>query len=167
MKSVHSLARALRLMNEWRDTALVTCLVVVVGTRPVDIEFGATVWAVREFGRSVAWAIAPEPAIVGGPRPPDGEQVSWAAMTIVNLVPAVLACAQGRVDVILGLNICAAVGTGLIAGGPAGVLRTYERVWDWPRRRGGGGPTETERLAGAIGRFAARLRPAKPVLAPA
>ncbi|MFA6279473.1 MAG: hypothetical protein WC612_01590 [Bdellovibrionales bacterium] len=164
-----------RLANEWRDTltygALLTGAVVnaYYGNPISPLNFVALAIA-REVGRAASWYCFPDTCLAGngGEKRRSTMQCVFAAGTLfsglcvaLNLSPALRSPIDGY-SVALSLVTC--LTDCYIAGGSKEVLATYEYMWDWPRKRGGGG--QTERFKEGVRGLTLKLTPARQAPSP-
>ena len=172
-----------RLLNEWRDTAFLVCTVAATLDSPAMIAergFGVAlspvaffvVHAVREGVRAAAWAIAPPLTPVGGERPPLSREqaIGTAGFSVMAVnVGASLATLPSLQGPGMGFPLIVALGSSLCAwaisyrlGGFGPIVNGYRVMWDWPRKRDGGGGTETRQLQQSASKLVRALMPLRP-----
>lgn len=154
---VNQFRAAGRLVNEWRDTLTYAAVASYAAYNVLHsghpgaalpnvlhkvMEF--SFW--REAGRSYSWSGANEHRVVGDVFVPLDHQklvnAARAACFVANGIEWATSGTFGMaVNVFFTGAFCA------LAGGPREVVEAYiETMWDWPRKKGGRGPTQTEKL---------------------
>jgi hypothetical protein len=148
---------AARLANEWRDTITYTAGTVVAAyeTMKTGSATGTLVcmWA-RETSRFLAWRFGNDEKQIVGAKTirKDKNKLStaalagaWAILLSENLLRQ--ATGIGHLDLLAGSDAMFLTFITGIAGGPREVLKAYaETMWDYPREKGGGGTTQTQKL---------------------
>ena len=164
-----------RLANEWRDTltygALLTGAVANAyfgNPVPSDKIFSCVV--LRETVRSASWHMSGDTCLAG-----EGDGKSRPRSQCV-LAAASVACGLGAISLgtqlpfmpEVGVFMALCMGSHLLygrrAGGGKEVLATYEYMWDWPRKKGGGG--QTERFKEGVRGLIEKLTPARQAPSP-
>jgi hypothetical protein len=193
MKSVHKLFRltqaTLCLANEWRDTLAYTVGTAYAGTEILQGHKGwlsAFLFAVtaREASRALLWAAYEELRLAGdnsGLVP--AEKNAWAA---VNVYVGSFAISDFSISFFMPNAMIPSLVTGtpvalfgivtygaLLAHGarlrdiPKLYFDAEKGMWDWPRRNGGNGPKQTQKLKKAISDFGKSRRLPRPALSAA
>jgi len=148
------LAAGLRLLNEWRDTALVvTCGALALAGVPSGNLVQA--FCFREFGRAYLWMVDPPLQIINGPEYPPPKAVAASSFSVAAMTVATTYAVMNSDEFYLLAGVPAMIGIGIsqFAGGPSGVLRTMCRVWDFPRNSGDDGPSQTDKFMGGISKL--------------
>lgn len=170
-----------RLVNEWRDTlsygvGLVICAGYIKSTGDwggVPVALGGA--ALREYTRALSWMVSREPRMAGYDGPPDHNA---AYMNSANGVGHVLSAAVSALIAVIDTSLDGGVlpevvrwsflQTSLLCsgfslspfhrvGGMGAVARNYARyMWDYPRKKGGGGTTQTQCFVNGVKRLVGR-----------
>jgi hypothetical protein len=162
---IREFCAAARLANEWRDTISYTLLTGVaiadlIQNRQVNPEVFGVV-GMRELVRSVTWFYANEQRFVDDKSAPINN-VKFALAAFVGETSGVLLdnlyrSFQQEPHIIgIAWDLFAMTVGMLVAGGPRGVLKAYTDImWDYPRKKGGGGTTQTQKLKDGFSKWAA------------
>lgn len=135
------------LANEWRDTIAYTVLIafVIGGPMPLRqaVEWALTLCSIREVARSMAWVFQPT-AIVGMRTvDPDVNRASAGFAGAIAIGVVMLAGGTPITFILALLNFGAALMDYSRAGGIGAMSSSYaETMWDYPRKRDGGGQTK-------------------------
>lgn len=160
-----------RLVNEWRDTLFYSALItestkIAINTNPLaGLQAFTFFGAMREVGRSLAWRSANPMVIAGyGVKYQNTKQLFSAAAfgaTVFMSYPLSLLFSS----INQGHNLSHKEYIGFIvaevliqngvsyfkAGGLGNIYRAYKDImWDYPRKNGGGGMTQTQKLIYSI-----------------
>jgi hypothetical protein len=158
-----------RLVNEWRDTLSYGVLTIATvwdlahGGKTADYLHVAVT---REVVRGLCWSFSKEQLPVGGFNDPiDNQKFSrsaFAGFWVLGSVQDILN--NGYPAATMGFilsTLCVSS-----AGGLQEVGASYNTMWDWPRKKNGGGTTQTQKLkdgirnlAGTIGKKIGGLTP--------
>ena len=164
----------LRLGNEWRDTASYLVFTAYTAQQVskadnicVPLTTALTTVYAREAIRCFAWSIHDDLQYAG-------HQTQRVNSTQFMAAAATITCASIATRAILGniggpathANFPEAIpltlaGTALflcLAHGPAAIAKAYGTMWDWPRQKGGGGITQTQRLKTACAKLLRKNR---------
>ena len=162
-----------RLANEWRDSIFYTMLAAGAGEllssghaiAVLPLILGSA--SLREVARSLTWHYFPPKRLVGDKSAVvDHVKNASAAYTVANSVAAV-----GFVQPTLllfgaaGYAVLRSKGAGL-RDIPALYFNKKTGMWDWPRKQGGGGQTQTQKLKDAVSGFGKSLAIGAPRPAP-
>lgn len=139
-----------RLANEWRDTVFYTVFIALVlstfgdpGVTPINmIAAILVVTSLRESLRSALWYRSP---IVIGAKRVNGERLgtdaNFAAQVAIAVVLLLDHAILSLILAMVSMMIAAAMFSKL--GGLSPVIDDYrDTMWDWPRKRDGGGQTK-------------------------
>lgn len=147
----------LKLINEWRDTLGIFILSAAIAYGACPIHTAFLFWGLRECGRAILWWSQPPRQIAGGPRNPTWQSVLMASFALFS-VCFVLAdlimiffvkkqiYSTGYWMEVINMQVICILVCMKGAGGLLQMAKTYQRVWDWPRRDGSGGMTATDKL---------------------
>jgi len=169
----------IRLANEWRDSLLMTGLVAYAAADPQmkTIVFCIGTTITREVARILAWSHAPKEKVVGtAPLPCLSALHCAIAASITSciasslhtgiMVAAAVDVPDRRISsvaliVLSGLNLgTAAALCFLLPNGWRSIKPAYGIMWDWPRKRDGGGG-ETSKLSEGLSSWRALVASAE------
>lgn len=152
---------AVKLANEWRDTLFYSSGLLLYSSASinaghlVDPNLFTFLWPVsRECARNIFWNFNPEHHVFSGFEQKKIDSELMTSSSCFALCAASLS--MGFVS-ILSNNIVGYIGAGGTlpvcalslhsSGGIKNVFKAYtETMWDYPRKKGGGGTTQTEKL---------------------
>jgi hypothetical protein len=155
-----------KLINEHRDTLFYMGLTVAAGvgflqTGAIDDNI-LKASVLRECLRGISWLCWKEPLLAGASsKPMNNWRLSQASLAVANgllifqaLTNAAASHSSFSYLINNSLNISGdmAIGTlaTMFAGGPRGIIKAYRYMWDYPRKKGGGGTTQTQRVKDAF-----------------
>jgi len=161
---VQQFRAAARLINEWRDTlSYGTLSIIGLDDLIVNHQYDQNLlWLVstREVARAYAWGFGHERSLVGvSARTQNKDQLCYSSTSVSMMVVITnFILLPGQRD-LLGLIVAAGATFAMIyygfkAHGPIEVFKAYKDVmWDYPRKSGGGGTTQTQRLMDGFSSF--------------
>jgi len=158
---------AARLVNEWRDTLSYAALGAYAASDFMsggNVDMSSYVGAVgcREFLRQLNWALSSERRLVGDTSAPINRNQFVLAAGAVSLF---VFSAVEFLDQNTGMGafyLVGAIAETYFAGGPQKIAEAYDTMWDYPRTKGGGGTTQTQRLlASRASRWMPQPQPAQ------
>ena len=177
-----------RLANEWRDTLFYTAFAVGLGLAVINGKgnlaiFSLTAPMEREILRSVFWGFRPEYRTAGYSATPVDPRKNCNAAAVVGgfclfievaLFDTFNGTSLGDAMVALMGVMQSAIGTlglrrlnGRLQDIPNLYLNKKTGMWDWPRKRGGGGTTQTQKLKDGFMNLGRKLVAALPMPRPA
>lgn len=162
-----------RLANEWRDTILYASLAALavselIQNKTVDVNLlniGKVdifqMASLREIGRMASWGMSAPQKLVGD----HSAGIDCQRLKLSSAIGALGAYLLSEMTKFHGVNeahsaipmtivLMGASGI-LVSTSPANVWKAYKNImWDWPRKNGGGGTTETQRLKDGFKKWA-------------
>jgi hypothetical protein len=156
----------IRLANEWRDTLLAVTLVAAwAAFLPLYLVLAVALH--REFARTLAWFSDFTMRLAGSTRVKvDHKAVDFATHAVSGFIGIMMAIvfAQTMASMVFSVGcflmsvLISAARTGAHRMKPADLVEAYTTIWDWPRKRDGGGG-ETKKLAALVESLSGRLVP--------
>jgi hypothetical protein len=165
---IEKFAAAAILANEWRDTLSYTALA-VGGIELIQYNKNLAaaplmIASLREASRATLWRCSNEKRLVDDRSPVIDKRVLVSAATATGFSLVTMANLASPTQGLLNgplvdfVNMAIASMCLLVAGGPRGALESYTKVmWDYPRKKGGGGTTQTQRLKDGFSKLAGQI----------